>query len=232
MPRRVAAQPEVPELSVSQLNEQVYDLLKAEIIRGNLRPRQRLTAAGLASRLGVSATPVRDALQRLSADGLVEVAPRRGTVVSEFTAQNVRETFQARRIIECAAVAQAPHAADSPAACLAKLLEGEAELRRGDSFADYGAHLRLDAEFHRCIVGMLQCHPLSEFHERLRWPEQVLRGLSQSSFQRAEATVAEHRAIYVAIAGRDADRAREAVLAHLDNAEADLLRRLPSESKP
>ncbi len=231
MPRRAAAQPAIPGLSVSQLNEQVYDLLKAEIIKGSLRPRQRITAAGLAARLGVSATPVRDALQRLSADGLVEVSPRRGTSVSEFSARNVRETFQARRIVECAAVAEASHAAQSIAERLAGLLEAEAVLRRGDSFADYGAHVRLDADFHRCIVGMLQCRPLSEFHERLRWPEQVLRGLSQSSYHRAEATVAEHRAICAAIAERDVGRAREAVLAHLRNAEADLLRRLPSESQ-
>ncbi len=229
VPSAVSDELTMPELNLNQLNEQVYDLLKAEIMKGHLRPGQRLSAVSLAQRLGVSATPVRDALQRLSTDGLVEVSPRRGTYVSEFTRQNVRETFHTRRIIECAAAAEAATAPEANLQRMQEIVDQFHALRQDDVFADYSAYIALDAEFHRCIVGLLQSQQLSEFYDKLRWSEQLVRGLSQSNYQRAQATVAEHAAVLAALKQRDPGRAREAILNHLQNSEADLLRRMPPE---
>ena len=219
----------VSELKTSQLNEQVYALLKAAIMRGSLRPGQRLSVGGLAKRFGVSATPVREALQRLSIDGLVEVSPRRGTNVSEFTRRNVQETFHTRRIIECAAAAKVASVSEETLQHMRAIAQEFRALRQGDAFSDYRQYIAADSEFHHDIVGLLQSSQLSEFYDRLRWAEQLVRGLAQSNYQRAEVTVAEHESILRAFQARDADDACAAILRHLKNAEADLLRRMPPE---
>ncbi len=217
----------IPELNLNQLHEQVYALLKAEIMKGTLRPGQRLSAGGLARRLGVSATPVREALQRLSIDGLVEVSPRRGTFVSEFTRQNVQETFHTRRIIECAAAAEVGSVSEEILQRMRAIVRRFSALRQGETFVDYREYIAADSEFHRCIVDLLQSRQLSEFYDKLRWSEQLIRGLSRSNYQRAEATVAEHENILHAFEARDAQQARAAILTHLQNSQADLLRRMP-----
>ncbi len=222
----------IPEMVLSQLNEQAYGRLKAEIMTGTLRPGQRLSASALAKRLGVSATPVREALQRLSNDGLVEVSPRRGTSVAEFTPQHVHETFHTRRIIEGAAVADLSQVPEETLERMEALVEQSEALREGDTFRDHQANIALDAEFHQRIVGLLKSRQLEDFFRKLRWPEQVLRGLSRSEYFRAQATVAEHAAICRALRQKDAVAARAAITDHLDRSEADLLARLTTGNKP
>jgi DNA-binding GntR family transcriptional regulator len=219
-------------LEVSQLNEQVYDVLRKEILKGNLRPGQRLSIKALAGHLGVSATPVRDAVRRLEGDGLVDIIPRRGTVVSEFKRSNVRQAFQIRHIIESAAAERATEASEDDIQHMQEMVDEISLLRENERFREYTRYIDLDAEFHRCIVGLLENQRISTFYERLRWPIQVIRGLSYSEYQRARQTVAEHAAIARAFQEKDASKARAAIRDHLNNAEADLLRRMPAESQP
>jgi DNA-binding GntR family transcriptional regulator len=85
-----------PSLQANSLGKQIYEILKDQIIKGVLKPGERLVVSDLAAHLGVSVTPLRDALRRLSGDGWVEIVPRRGTFVSECTRETVREVFRAR----------------------------------------------------------------------------------------------------------------------------------------
>jgi DNA-binding GntR family transcriptional regulator len=216
-------------LNLTQLNDQVYELLKREILRGNLISGQRLSVEELAARLGVSPTPIRDALRNLSLEGLVQVSPRRGTFVAEFNQTNVREIFQIRRIIECAA-ANAPGPALAAAArTMRAVVTAMSALVEGERFSDYPRFNALDVELHNTIVSLLQNRRLSDFYEKLRWPVQVVFGLAQSSYQRAGQTQAEHLAIVEAFEANDAAQARQAIAAHLVNAEEDLVRRMPPE---
>lgn len=219
--------PEAQELKLAQLSEQAYDLLKSAIIAGTLHPGQKLSVPGLAKQLGVSATPIRDALRRLNLEGLVDVSPRSGTYVSDFTRSNVQETYRIRRIIECAAAAEAASVSAEAIARLQSIVDAFARLRNGEAFSDYQQYIALDTQFHQTIVGTLASPKLNEFYDRLRWPEQLIKGLARSTYQRAELTVAEHRRIAAAFASRDAAEAAEAIRTHLANAEADLLRRMP-----
>src|SRR5215472_17363328 len=107
--RRSARSP----LDISPLSDQLYELLKSEILTGSLRSKERVTVGGLAARFGLSPTPVRDALRRLGTDGLVDVSPRRGTTVATFDGKSVREIFHIRRIIECASADAVPHAPEA-----------------------------------------------------------------------------------------------------------------------
>src|SRR5436190_22723903 len=81
------------------LTEAIYEQLRSEIVRGQLRPNERLVEAEIAERLQVSRTPVRESLQRLAADGLV-VSRRRGWVVYEHTIDQIRDIYETRIALE------------------------------------------------------------------------------------------------------------------------------------
>ncbi|MBO0788262.1 MAG: GntR family transcriptional regulator, partial [Actinobacteria bacterium] len=81
------------------LTSETCDRLRAEIIRGSIRPNERLVAADLAERLSISRTPVREALQLLEAEGLV-VALKRGYMVREHTGTEIREIYEVRAALE------------------------------------------------------------------------------------------------------------------------------------
>jgi DNA-binding GntR family transcriptional regulator len=217
-------------VEVSQLNVRVYEALRDEIIKGTLAPGQRLSIKALADHLQVSATPVRDAVRHLERDGLVVIIPRRGTFVSDFKRKNVQEIFQIRCIIESAAGERATEAPEDVIQRMQEIVDEISSLRECERFREFKRYIDLDMEFHSCLVGLLENQQINKFYEQLHWPVQVVRGLSYSEFQRARATVAEHAAIVKAFKEKDVSGARAAIRDHLSNAEADLLRRMPSES--
>src|SRR5919201_6943356 len=85
----------------TQLERRVYERLRAEIGSGQLRPGEQVVEARLAAELGVSKTPVREALIRLQRDGLVEIEPYRGARVRELSPRDVHEILELRRLLEC-----------------------------------------------------------------------------------------------------------------------------------
>lgn len=218
-------------LNLSQLNQQVYELLREQILAGALTPGQRLSISVIAKRLEVSVTPVRDALRRLASDGLVTIIPRRGTFVAEFTRQAVQETFQARRIIEAAGAEKLDRLSDPTLRRLEEIVDQQESLRDGTKFTDYETHIAVDTEFHRHIVGLLGNERLAKFYEELRWPMQITRGLYYTDSLRADRTVAEHRAVVEAMKKKDVNELKRAILDHLDNAEANLLQHMPTQDE-
>jgi DNA-binding GntR family transcriptional regulator len=222
----------ISSLNLSQLNEQVYDLLKEQILKGVFRPGQRLSTNAIAKHLGVSVTPVRDALQRLDIDGLVTVLSRRGTFVAEFTREVVQESFQSRRIIECAGAEELAKMPDQVIQRMEEIVDIEDSLRDGTRFTDFGTHTTLDIEFHQHIVDLLGNRRIAKFYEELYGPIQVTRELYYPNSVRAEETVVEHRAIVKAMKERDVGKLKRAILDHLDNVEVDLIRDVPVRNKP
>ena len=218
----------MPPLNTTQLYDQVYDHLRAEITRGVYRPGQRLLVKQLADELGVSQTPVRAALTRLQSDGLIAILPRKGTFVATTTPREVREVFQLRRIIECASLESPETPSVEVFAEFERVVEESASLIDGQRFLDYVRYLQLDVEFHHLIVGLLQNQRASAFYQTLRWPVQLMLALVGSDNQRSSATVDEHREIVICLQAGDIMRAKEALLQHLANSELDLLSRLAS----
>lgn len=223
---------QVSELNFDQLGDQIYLRVRDEILKGNLRPGQRLSINALSDLFGVSATPVRDALRQLSADGLVEMKPRRGTHVREFDPRNIQEIFEIRRIVECAAVdklAQSSTAIESKVAKMEEVMDEVRSLQVENKSLDYISFSDLDAAFHQCIVDLLNNEQMSRLYRDLRWSVQIVRCLYASSQQRTDETLREHDRILGAFRARDTSSAKEAILEHLANAEANLLRNMPQE---
>jgi DNA-binding GntR family transcriptional regulator len=222
-----------PSLQANSLGKQVYEILRDQIIQGALKPGQRLAVTNLASHLGVSVTPVRDALRRLSGDGLIEIIPRRGTFVSRCTREDVREVFQVRTVLECAA---AERVSGATADLFEEMEKTVQEMSRINSLGEngrireYRRYIDLDAEFHCCIVRLLDNRRVTEFYEQLRWPGQILRGLSYANYERATDTIVEHAAILEALRHRDISKVKAALRDHLSGAEAELLDNMPRDS--
>lgn len=214
-------------LNLSQLNDQVYELLKEQILTGTFTPGQRLSINAIAKQLDVSVTPVRDALRRLAGDGLVTMVPRRGTFAAEFNSQVVRETFQARRIIEGASAERTDRISDQVIRRMGEIVDQQESLRDGTRFVDYERHITLETEFHGHIVDLLGNERISRFYGELRWPMQLIRGLFYTDSVRAHRTVTEHRAIVQAMKEKDAEKLKRAILDHLNNVEADLQQHIP-----
>src|SRR5437762_1955430 len=87
-------------LELRSLQQQIHDRLLGRILRGELEPGERISPPEIAATLGVSITPVRDAVNQMAAEGLVTVTPRRGTIVSPVSIRDIEELYEIRLMIE------------------------------------------------------------------------------------------------------------------------------------
>jgi len=208
----------------------VLDAIKRAILAGELRPGQSLVEAELAQRLGVSKTPVREALKTLAGAGLVTMSPYRGATVRAIDADTARSIYDMRLLLEPEAVRRAvlraaaeADSADtsnltaerSPAGGAAGLAAARAALERADAAADEAERSMANREFHRALY--LGCgNPLLVgVLDDLRDQTALV---SAAAWQREPSwrqEAGEHRAILAAAAAGDADHAARLVAAHI-----------------
>ena len=217
------------EIDRRDLSDQVYQVMKREILSGGLHPGERLSLEAFAQRFGVSVTPVRDALRLLAADGLVELLSRRGAFVTRPSWEDIEEVYQIREIIECAAVDAVIQKGKTAIEELQHLVEEMAETNVGESHSDYPVYIHLDQRLHQRVVDCLENRKLSEMYAGLRGHTLVARVLYSASDQRASMTLGEHRDIVEALGEGNADAARTAIRRHLRNARAEILQQISAE---
>jgi DNA-binding GntR family transcriptional regulator len=204
------------------LVDQVYEELLDAVVEGRLPPGTRLIPGTLARELGVSPTPVKLALTRLIADGLVTGLSRRGVYVAQHDSQQLEHLFEARLFIETGAARDyfdrvTPdfvEALDRAAQAYAELAATGADHNRrqlGD----------LDRDFHRQIVSLVGNEHVTQWYEQANIHIQGHRAVIPR--ERYEATIREHDNIVRAFRSGSADRAVEALRIHLANAKAHLL---------
>jgi DNA-binding GntR family transcriptional regulator len=210
------------------LRELVYERLQELLITRTLAPGDHLVEERLATQLGVSRGPVREALQRLHRDGWVSLRPRYGAFVNQPTTQQVHEFFEARELVErSAAQLAAERCTPEDAAALLRICdEAEEDLRRGVPTQQMAGHT---ARFHHLVLESARNHLLLEFGEQLshrsRWFFAPLVSTIASQAWR------EHREVAELIAAGHGDAAARAMHVHitmsrdayLERAEADRL---------
>jgi DNA-binding GntR family transcriptional regulator len=201
------------------LADQVYDRLMADLVDGRLEPGSPLRIDGLARELGVSQTPVREALTRLEGTGLVTRLPFKGyRMAPPFSLDDLRQLSEARRVIE---PANAWLAAGAPTPELCAGLEQDlADLegaRRGPSFADFRGYWEADERFHQRIAEHSGNKYLFRAHAALGGQLQRYRLFGGRGVTDFTPTLKEHRNIAEAIRLGDPDRAREAMDMHIAN---------------
>lgn len=203
------------EYKTVSLADQVFERLEAEILSGKYQRGEVVTELQLCAELGVSRTPVREALRRLSQEHLIEESPR-GTVVLGVVRKDFEDMCAIRLRIEGLAVR----------GFIDNLSEDSLrQLREAVEFQEFYLNKRdpdhikaMDSRFHELIYqncsSAILCDTLSPLHKKV----QKFRRLSIEQAGRAETSVKEHRAIYEAIAAKDADLAERLMNEHVGNA--------------
>jgi DNA-binding GntR family transcriptional regulator len=214
---------------ILRYSERVYRALRTDIVEWRLQPGDVLTEVDVAARLGVSRTPVREALQWLTREGLVRHTPGRGAVVADVSLDDVLELFQMREALESYA---AGLAARSPSASDFEGLRTEFEgagprlQSSGSASEDVAWYFdlidRLDDAVDSATRNARLVRAITETRGHIR----RLRRLARLNPSRLQATAAEHQAICEAIAARDEARAVQTTRVHIHNSLHNVLREL------
>lgn len=207
-------------------SDRAYATLLDEIQRGHLPPGAVLAEAEQAARLGVSRTPLREALGRLAAAGLVVQQSPRLTVVSEIDAGDIRELFELRRALEeTAARLAAVRGSEATFSAIASAL-GDVHL---DAPAGRETYAALIADFDAAIDVAVDNDYLVSALSTVRTHLVRVRRMARERPHRLEESVHEHRLIADAIARHDPDLAAHATHVHLHNALEGILGSLPTD---
>ena len=212
------------------LRDVVFNTLRQAILRGELKPGERLMEVQLANKLGVSRTPVREAIRKLELEGLVLMIPRKGAEVAEITRQDMEDVLEVRTALEELAVKDAcDHITDAQLSELKKasnefkkaLLEGKDLVTCAD--ADMHFHdVILSATNNRRLIQML--NNLSEQMYRYR--------MEYLKDERTHKTlIEEHDAIRRALKKHDKVKAGAAIRVHIDNQKRSILESLTEKEE-
>ncbi|MGO9741986.1 MAG: GntR family transcriptional regulator [Roseiarcus sp.] len=193
----------------------IVDRLRSEIQRLTYAPGSRLVENELTKRFAVSRGPVREALRRLAAEGMIEHTPNRGAVVRRLSRQEVRELFEIRTELEALAARLAASSDDEAkqrqfARAIAPIFETEPRVA--------SSYMEENAGFHAAISELAGNHQLQELVRRLQLPQLMSQVSSALDAAVLGASVREHRKLAAAILARDAKEADSALRAHLGRA--------------
>lgn len=214
-------QTEVSLLNYPDLSKRVHEIIRHEILTGQLLPGQPLQVVALAQQLGVSRTPVKEALGRLAAEGLVDDLLRKGFFVTRLYPEDIVALQEARQMIELAAVRRGIQTVtDDQLAQMERLLaEMESLIDEEGRYLDYAEFAKRDSDFHELIVATAGNRHLVEVLRRMSVHLHVFR-MSLSSHvtkDRPTPTVYEHRAILKAFVQRDLPTLEQALSEHVEN---------------
>jgi GntR family transcriptional regulator, rspAB operon transcriptional repressor len=213
-------------IDVSNINEKVYNLVKQNIINFTYPPGHNLNINDLKNSLGVSPTPIKDAIFKLSGEGLVIIYPRKGTYVKDVTDEDIHEIMQARLFLETAVInALADRITDEQLQLLEGLYQIGASIKVSeDNIDDYKAFMESDSQFHQSFFVFLGNKRLTEIYRSLNAHIQIVRyRLMHQTKGKNPQTDTDHREILMALKQRDFPGAVEALKKHLLRVEAACL---------
>lgn len=216
---------EYPSIKHLDLTEQTYRFLKDRILKREIRPGEKVSVEDIAHGLGVSRTPVVNALKILESDGLVEIQPRRGTFVTHLTAKDVADLFDIRLLIELYAARWIFQ--ESSIDKLLEAIEGPISRMHGamadDDYIDYESFIAGDRDLHMNLVKLLDNHRLVQFYTDLNVHMQVARAHYLDTVENAVQAQREHEAMLVSIKNRDIDGLEKALTEHILNVKGRIL---------
>ena len=203
------------------LREIVSDALRQAIRDGLLPPGERLMEIPLAEELGVSRTPIREAIRILEQEGLVVMIPRRGTYVADMSLKDVTEVFELRSILEeLAAELAAERITNEEIEALEQHL---VEIGNYMNENNLDKVVQADILFHEILYKASRNDRLVEMIHNLREQTLRFRTLSMSQTGRLAKTWDEHRQLVEAIASHNATQARKLARLHMEYSEQTLL---------
>ncbi len=198
------------------LHDTLVSHLRDMIIEGDLSPGTRLHEGQLGEQLGVSRTPLREAIKYLASEGLVELVPSRGAVVKRFSAKDVHDMLTVLQTLEELAGKLACEAASD--AGIAEVRALHDEMVRRYKVGDRLQYYKLNQQIHSAIVQLAENAALADMHSVLQTRLKRIRFIGHEGPEKWAAAVAEHDEMIVALEGRDKAKLSEVLGRHLMNA--------------
>lgn len=197
------------------LSEKAYLVIKNAILNNKLKPREILSEEALAVELGISRTPLRSALKKLSFEGLVVINPGRNAMVADLSFEDVKKVFTVRIALE-------PLAAKAAATCikqeelmdLQEILENQEEAIKMD---DYDLFLQKDYEFHTAVAKYSDNDLLGNIIQTINVHVHRVLILSGTLQTNAQEAIREHEEVLAAIKNGDGDTAEIKMKQHVEN---------------
>ena len=209
------------------LRDVVVNTLRRAILKGELKPGERLMEITLADKLGVSRTPIREAIRKLELEGLVVMAPRKGAKVASITERDLNDVLEVRKGMEVLAISLACKRITGEE--LEKLETIEQSFQKLIESGNLTELAEMDVKFHDTIYQATNNQRLVQLLNNLR--EQMYRYrmeyLKDIAVRRTLAE--EHKAICRALRERDEQQAEEYVSIHIDNQQKAIIRSLSQE---
>lgn len=203
------------------LREIVFETLREAIINGVLEPGERLMEIQLAEEMGVSRTPVREAIRKLELEGFVVMIPRKGAYVSGISMKDIADVFELRAALEgLAAGLAAERITEEELDQLERML-----VKIGDCVQnnDLEQLIELDTEFHATLFKASRNERLVQITSNLREQVQRFRTTTLSTPGRLKFTLQEHKKIVEAVSERNVELAKALASEHIENAENSML---------
>lgn len=200
------------------LTDRAYEALKKLIITGELGPHELYSVQKLATALGVSRTPVREALIKLSKEGIVSFISSRGVKINKITRKEVADVFEIRRIVEGYVVsAILDKLTSSDISKLKKMINRQKECADKD---DKNGFIEEDKSIHLFLASRTSNKKLENILLDLRNLIHLLGIKAVTEYKgRMKQVIEEHEMIVLAIEERDAEKARTLMVRHLENTE-------------
>ncbi len=213
--------------SYKPLRELVLEAIREAIINGTLKPRERLMEIQLAEDLGVSRTPVREALRKLEIEGFIVMVPRKGAYVADLTFKDIADVFEIRSALEALAAAlAAERITNEELEEMERLLVQKAEAITNE---DIDKVVLVDTKFHEAIYKASRNERLTNIINNLREQIQRFRATSLAYPGRMKASLDEHRSIVEALQARDVKLSRKLAGKHIENAESSMIESIKME---
>ena len=198
------------------LRDVVFNTLRQAILTGELKPGERLMEIHLANRLGVSRTPIREAIRKLELEGLVTMIPRRGAEVAQITEKSMKDVLEVRRTLDALSAEKA-------------LKEACRKFEEAVKTKDIKMIAKADVAIHDIIAAATGNQRLIQLINNLA--EQMYRYRFEyiKDFSQHERIINEHRIIYESIVKKDKEAASEMAKTHIDNQEKAVIARIRME---
>ena len=206
------------------LREVIFSTLREAIIIGELKPGERLMEVQLSEKMGVSRTPVREAIRKLELEGLVDMIPRKGAHVASLSVKDIMDVLEVRASLDGLATALSA----------ARITEEELKDLKHvyTQFANYAEKenlqgaIKKDVEFHEIIYRSSRNEKLIQIANNLREQVHRFRVIYLKDYSSSKELVKEHADIYEAILSRDAEAAESFANKHIRNQEEAIIKSL------
>jgi len=206
------------------LSKKVYEILKKEIIKGSFEPGSKVLEGRIADQMGISRTPVREAIRELAAEGFVNLSPNQGVVVRSISAESIREVLQIHSALEGLAARLSCEVINEE-----DLKELENYVNKMEKLAnkkDLSAYSGVDLKFHELIVNTCRNKRLIQMRKNISDQAQRYRIGSLSIPKRLKESLKEHQKILEAFKTKDPKKADSTSQKHIQNALKNILNKV------